>query len=351
MRVLQVINSLEIGGAENILHHIIPKMNKRDVKTDVFVFFEKGELLKNLKSKKTHVITPSSSNLVAKFLELVRFLKKEDYDVVHTHLGISNYLGRTAALITGIPKIVMHEHGGLLEKSLFKRIVSRLLHTFTDHICYISEHDLEYFSKLDFFEDSPKNVLLSNPSLYQVEPSPIREEIKKIGMVGRLTVWKGHIYALKAFKKLKTTGNDIEYILLGYGEKDTENELVAYADKHDLNFRIIKGESDLTEYYESFDILVHPSISEGFGLVIVEAMSFGIPVVASDVGGIPDIIEDGHNGLLAKPRNPESIYRSIKKLIENYELRKKISANALQIIEEKYSLENYVNRLIKLYES
>lgn len=351
MKVLQIINSLEIGGAENILYHIVPKLNEKGIETDIFVFFDRGELLAELKSKNIRLITPNTSFLGTKFLELILHIKKEKYNIVHTHLGISNYIGRIAALLAGVKKIIMHEHGGLLIKSPLKRIISFFLHTFTDQVCYISKHDLDYFSKLDYTENSSKNVLISNPSLYPITPLPTAKQVRKIGMIGRLIELKGHIFALSAFLKLENTRNEIEFILLGDGEDKIKNELNFFANKHSLKFKIIKASPDLTEYYKSFDILVHPSLSEGFGLVIVEAMSFGIPVVASNVGGIKDIIEDGYNGMLSEPGDSESILSQLKKLIENYELRKNISANARDTVQEKYSLENYINRLVKLYES
>ena len=352
MKVLEIINSLEIGGAENILFHITPELIRNGVETQIFVFFrEKNDLVEKLEEKNVKIIIAHGSSLFQKTYFLYNYLTENTFDVVHTHLGISNYLGRIAAIFAGVPKIILHEHGSILKRSITKRLISRILHIFTLKICYISNHDLHYFSKLDFISNSSKNVLLPNPSLYPIKKARINDKVENIGMVGRLEYFKGHKYALHALAEVKSIGKEFNCLLVGNGKKDVEVELLNIAQKNNLNFHILKGMHNLTDIYKSFDLFIHPSISEGFGMTIIEAMSFGIPVVASNVGGIPDIIVHGYNGLLAEPGDSQSLCENILQLIESKELREYLSKNGRETVKKKYSLNNYVDRLISLYEA
>jgi len=108
---------------------------------------------------------------------------------------------------------------------------------------------------------------------------------------------------------------------------------------------------DVKELMVSSKIFVLPSRSEGFGMVIIEAMSNMLPVIATNVGPIPEIIENGKDGILVPPENPKALARAISNLLENEELREKLSKAAYRKVREKYSIDTYSVRMLDFYKS
>lgn len=106
---------------------------------------------------------------------------------------------------------------------------------------------------------------------------------------------------------------------------------------------------DLPYYYSACDVFVIPSIMEAFGLVTVEAMACGKPVIGTNVGGIPDTIEDGKNGFLVSPRDPQRLAEKIMLLLENQDLREEMGIKGREIAEKKFDINKRINRIIKIY--
>ena len=115
-----------------------------------------------------------------------------------------------------------------------------------------------------------------------------------------------------------------------------------------LKFNIISNIPNASKYLKNFDIFVLPSIKEGLPYVILEAGLAGLPVIASNVGGIPEIIDNEKNGILVSPANPEELALAIKKLIDDKTLRETIAKNLREKIQKEFSLEKMVEKTTKM---
>jgi glycosyltransferase involved in cell wall biosynthesis len=145
--------------------------------------------------------------------------------------------------------------------------------------------------------------------------------------------------------------NDVAYIIGGDGP--LRPHLINLAktlgvEKHIIFTGSIPSDQ-LPHYYVASDVVVVPSLQEGWGLVVTEAMATGKPVIGTEVGGIPDQIIDGYNGFLVPPRDPEAIARKIIELLENPEKTKEMGKKARQLVEEKFDIEIRVKKLVRLY--
>lgn len=176
--------------------------------------------------------------------------------------------------------------------------------------------------------------------------------------VGRLIDLKGIVYLIRAIPDILQQFPGLKTLIIGCGPQ--KDELMRLADAKGIRDHIIfideVSQEELVPFYSMADIFVLPSIvnqhgeTEGFGVVLLEAMACELPVIASNVGGISDIIRDEDNGLLVRQKDPQAISSAIIRLLSDAHLRKKIVANGFQIVNEKFSWSVISDRFIKIYQ-
>lgn len=170
-----------------------------------------------------------------------------------------------------------------------------------------------------------------------------------LGIIARLSQEKGHLVLFAAFRQLIRDYPQARLLVIGLGRK--EKELRDWVNKQSLGKQIIflGNTVDLKSLFKILDISVLPSTLEGLGLSILEAQANGVPVVASCVGGIAEIIEDRETGILVKPNNPDELYQGIKLLLEEALLREKIADKAKEQIKQRFSLERMIQQVEAVY--
>jgi glycosyltransferase involved in cell wall biosynthesis len=180
----------------------------------------------------------------------------------------------------------------------------------------------------------------------------VARDEKIVLFVGRFHPVKGIRYLIRALGTLSQKRPDIRLVLVGDGEE--RSALEALATELNLQERIsFTGQisyGQVPEYMAASDILVLPSLSEGLPLAIIEAMASGLPIVATWVGGISEIVQEGVNGFLVAPKNPEALAEKIVILMEDSDLRRRIAQNNINEV-KKYSWEIITTKLEKLYKS
>ena len=190
------------------------------------------------------------------------------------------------------------------------------------------------------------DIKLFNPN--QNNPS-LRKSLGNPGLfllgVGRFAEKKGFLYLIRAMPEVLKQHPDAKQVLIGFGPQEEKLKQLT----HDLgvsNSVLFPGSKtglDLAEYFATADIFVGPSIvtssgdTEGLGVVFLEAMASGTAVVASNVGGISDIVEDEVNGLMVKQKNPSAIAQKVLSLAEDPALKEKISSNGLRKIKDHFA--------------
>jgi len=158
-------------------------------------------------------------------------------------------------------------------------------------------------------------------------------------------------YLIRAIPIVKKKIHDVVFIIGGYGPLRQFHEALARKLKVSSNTIFVGSikQEELPFYYAACDVSVIPSVIEAFGLVTIESMSCGKPVIGSRVGGILDIIEDGVNGFLVNPRDPEAIAEKIIFLAEHPNLTTEMGKNARMIVEKKFDINKRVEKMIKVY--
>lgn len=167
-----------------------------------------------------------------------------------------------------------------------------------------------------------------------------------LGNIGELdNSDKGQYYLIEALKKLQISHSDIDLILVGRG-KDEQNYKKQSKELNNITF---EGFVDnVGDYIKCFDLFIFPSLNEGLGSILLDIMQTKVPIIASDVGGIPDIIKNNKNGILIEPKNSDAIYDAIVKLYNDKNLREKLSSEAFKDM-DNFSSEMMANRYEKIY--
>jgi glycosyltransferase involved in cell wall biosynthesis len=171
-----------------------------------------------------------------------------------------------------------------------------------------------------------------------------------IGSVGRLSDVKGHIYLVEAMKEVVSRYPQAQLLIVGEGKMKEEILALRSLLKLEKNIQLIPGLDDPREALAAMDIFVMPSLKEGLGLALMEAMASGLPVVASDVGGIKSLVSDGVNGLLVSPGKPALIAQALLRLIASPEERAKLGSRAVSDIINNYPLEQMAQKTERAYE-
>lgn len=283
---------------------------------------------------------------------------RERVDLIHINNGTDNFEANLASLLFSRKRVV-HVHGiGRLS------IVERLFLRFVPKVIVISE-----FVRLEMIKSgvpAHKMVVIPNPVLPEVIANDARarvrktlgigDDVKLFAIFGRIVVWKGQKEFLQAAQLVLHEVNDSKALIVGDisdGEEGYLHELHQFLLQTGLQDRVIfTGYArNVAELYSAVDVVVHASIEpEPFGLVITEAMAYGVPVVASSLGAPREIIDDTHDGYLVHPKDTRKLASLISTLLQNDGLRQEMGARAKKKVLEIYDAPRYAKNIESLYQ-
>lgn len=178
------------------------------------------------------------------------------------------------------------------------------------------------------------------------------EDTNLLVSIGRLSFEKGHADLLHALEVVKSRHSALPWKLLFVGSGPEENNLRDLAKRLGLDSHVIftSHQTNVLPFYGLADAMILPSHTEGSPHVVLEAMSAGVPIVATAVGGVPEILTDGETALLVPPRNAEAMSSAIFRLLESPQLARSLARNAKELLVEQFSHEPYKRSLLKIYD-
>jgi glycosyltransferase involved in cell wall biosynthesis len=298
-------------------------------------------------------------------LVLVWLIFKEKPNIVHTHSSKAGILGRLAAKMAFVPNIIHTPHGhvfyghfGAFASKMFLWI-EKLFSRFTDRIVALTDGEKNDYEKLYV---CPSEKLLkihsgvdvaqymqANGNMVEKRRSlGLDQNEAVIGFVGWLLPIKGPVYLIKAMEYVWPEYPEASLVFVGKGHLDVD--LRAQALRMNANGRVkfLGWREDIVEIMTIFDMLVLPSLNEGMGRVLVEAMAAGKPVVASRVGGIPDLVRNDETGYLVPPADAEALADGIKKLLDDPEKAWEMGQRGKEYCRQ-FSIEAMIEKLDDLY--
>lgn len=306
-------------------------------------------------------LNPFSNILV--IWRLYRLLRQIKPDVVHTHMAKAGFVGRVAAWLAGVPVIVHTFHGVAFSDQhnpIMTRLfilLERITASMSDTIITLTQslrHELAEtygVARQARMTILPLGLDLDGFARVTRKQGDFRKQWKipadvpLIGIVGRLAPIKNHDLFLRAAALVKAQIPDAHFVIVGDGETRADVEMLVNALKLRDAVTFTGWQRDLISLYSDLDVLVNSSISEGTPTPIIEALAAGCPVVATAVGGVPDMLDHGQLGMLALPGNPDSLADTILLALRN----PPDGARACEIILNRYSIDRLVRDLDSLY--
>lgn len=354
IKVIQIIPTLELGGAEIMVENLSVALNhlNNDVKV-ISLYSKTTPISRRLENNRIPVFyLDKKIGFDWKiFTKLYKLLKTERPDVIHTHLYATTYVVPVAKLLK--VKVIVHTIHSIADKevSLARQRIYDIYYKFLKvKPVAISSMIRESFQKV--YKWSGENIPLINNGIdlnkciSKVHELDSSKHIKIIH-IGSFKEAKNHLGLIDSFNIVHKKNANTILELIGNGQLEADvrkrvNELGL------ANYVVFLGvKEDVFSYLSESDIFVLPSLWEGMPISLIEAMGTALPIVATKVGGIPDMIEDRVNGLLVNI-DVNEIAQAMLELADSYELRKQLGENA-QKSSEQYSARNMTLKYLKLY--
>jgi glycosyltransferase involved in cell wall biosynthesis len=298
---------------------------------------------------------------------LWRLLCRERPAIVHTHTSKAGAVGRLAAWLARVPVVIHTPHGHIFYgyygtvASAIIRLLERLLAKITDRIVTLTdrgaqEHVRYGIAGAEKFATIHSGIDLAHFRSVQVDPAVKRKELGLppegliVGTVGRLVPIKGLEWLLKAASRVLAEFPQACFVIIGDGPM--LGELMQLTSKLGIGLRMVfvGAREDVPECLAALDLFVLPSLNEGMGRVLLEAMAVGCPVVATRVGGIPDIVADGTTGLLVPPRDDRALAEAILTLLRDRSRRAAYGEAARRHVDGRFDVETMVRNIERLYD-
>ncbi len=362
INVIHLVEELTIGGLEKILTTIVLNLSKEKFNISVWCLREGGFFADKLAKEGIDVKTLhiSTSRNPLNIYKLYKLLKNHKFDIIHTHAYSAGTIGRISAFLAGIPVIISHNHSVYNYYNKYYHFVEWLLSFITDRVICISEVVNRFANKTQRI-NSRKLITIHNgiDEVCGVVENRISELKKKIGIpinhsvigtIAHLEEHKGIKYLLEAASLLLASRSNISFLLVGSGTLKRELKKLCVDLKIEKSIIFAGERSDVSEILFSIDIFVLPSLREGLGIAVLEAMACGKPVIATNVGGIPEVVKDGITGILVPPKDPEALYCAMNELLDDREKREKMGRIGERVCNENFRAKTMVEKIENLYD-
>jgi glycosyltransferase involved in cell wall biosynthesis len=292
---------------------------------------------------------------------LYAMLTRESIDVVHAHMPRASVPGALLARLARVPVVVSHEHGSALEGKrvrtfLDREVVARL----STVMVAVSEWDRRNLIAHERIDPELIRVLPNGIAPAPTSPAPTSPSrapalartagTHLIGAVGRLYPEKGYEYLIEAVALLRDRGYAVRCVILGEGPQEAElRELI---DRIGVGEQValLGRRDDVEQIVRELDVAVLCSVREGSPLAMLEYMASGAPIVATAVGGIPELVEDGVHGVLVDAADPQALCAGIAKLLDDRALSARLAAAAQARRAAEFDLAGLMRRIEGLYD-
>jgi len=363
INILYLITDLKNGGAQALLRNLLNKINRTRFNPSVACFYGGDSPIGDELRDMGITVTDLKMIHYLRFDALWRLyllLRDESIIVLHGSLFHANITARLVGKIAKIPIIITWRHSISLGGK-WRDWVKKLTSSLDDRVVAVSDNVMR--AEIDTAGIAERNIEVIYNGIdvknYYFQNQEICTRIRKelsvpegsflIGFVGRFHSVKGVNILLDAYSRVIREITDTKLIVVGDGEirKQLELDADSFGVTQQVVFTGVRN--DIPEILTALDILALPSYSEGFGLVLVEAMASGVPVVATNVGGIPEVVQDSETGILVNPGAPDELAAAILRLYNDQELRERLSRLGQECVESNFRIQETARKTEYLY--
>ena len=368
-RILHVVDGFRMGGAENKLLELIGQLDKSKYEQLLANVGPGGPLqsqFEKLGIEIRHFPRRWGFDPMP-LLKLVNFIRKNEIDIVQTTLFWSDIIGTIAARLAGVRSIISWEtvshEGDPYHNNFQRRYGSQLISKINKLIVAVSHEVKTSLIQRRGVDPDKIRVIHYGVDLTHFHPNgeDVRPALRKslnisddtflIGIIARLEPWKGHRVFIEAFSKLTTRFPKVQALFIGDGSlrAELEKQVESYQLQSKVHFLGVR--KDVADLLNCLDLCVLPSMpGEGLPNVLLEAMASKKAVIATDVGGVPELVKSGYNGYVVKSGDVEALKSALEKVIIDSQHLKALERNALQTVQTNFSLTKQISSFEEVYD-
>lgn len=362
IKILHLVPSWEVGGAETILNKTVLELDKfKSIKFIQAI----GSLIKLgpmadeyfIRNFETITFGGRSSAGSWRWLKLRKYIKLNSFDIIHSHLLKTDLLLFITTLgLKNRPRLISTKHNTGEQIGLVKRIIESVVYSAFDQIIAVSAAVQKNLIRRNILKDKICLVYHSTIQSGDVLQQP---KIKAngtgklvLGTLSRLHPVKGIEILIDSLKLVAEQTKEWHLMIAGEKESPYAARLIEYVNQAGLKdcCSFVGFQTDIYGYLDSIDIFVMPSLSEGLPQSLLQALSRGKPVIASGVGGIPEIVNNS-SAILVEPNNADALSEAILKVFDSPKLREELSRAAVKIMNQNFTMDKYIDSIVAIYMS
>lgn len=374
-KILYIVTQPEWGGAQRYIYDLAKELRGGfDIVVAAGEYEEVPELLrkcerKEIKTRRLKYLCRDINPIkeILAIFEIKKLLEEEKPDILHLNSSKAGVIGSLAAKMSQIkPRVVYTVHGwvfleplGIIKKT-FYFLAEWVAGKFRNATIVLSQKEKNI--SLKFRLSKPENTFLIRHGIKPpefIERNATRDYFKiknnefAIGAIANFYPSKGLRYLIEAIHMLNSDAliPNAKLIIIGEGEEREKLEALIKKYKLEKKINLFGAVPKAQKYLKAFDLFVLPSLKEGFPYALIEAMHAGLPIVTTNVGGIPEMIENNKNGILVPPANSKIIAEKINELMKNRKFAENLGMRAFLAAQEKFSLERMVGETKEVYQT
>ncbi|HEO70790.1 MAG TPA: glycosyltransferase family 1 protein [Candidatus Hydrogenedentes bacterium] len=283
---------------------------------------------------------------------LARAVRRFDVDIVHAHASHGHALACLARLLSEC-NVIVHRRIDRMPRS---NALSRWKYRQADHYVAVCERVGNVLREFGVPAERITTIHSSiEPSWFDVEPLSreelgVAEGVPLLGCVGALVAQKNHLNLLEALPVILRETPQLQVVIIGEGE--LRGQIEGHIARFGLgaHVRLLGHRNDVPRILKALDLFVLPSRDEGIGGACIEALAAGVPVVATDVGGVGEVVQDGRTGLLVPAADPEALAHAVLHLLQTPKFAEALAARGRLLVHENFTVDRMVERTIGVYE-
>lgn len=358
-RIAYVIWSLGLGGAEQVVIRLAAGLDRRRFEPVICCLDQRGAFASQAEEAGVEVVAMDKRGPVdaAAVRRLAGFLRARRVDVVHTHLWGGNVWGRLAGLWARVPRIVTTEHNLDTWKKLHHFVIDRTLAPAATHLIAVSRQVREFYEARGVGRGRWRvvyNGVDARKALPRGRGAAFRDlglgaDTPVVALIGRLVPAKAPDVFLRAVARAAARVPTLHALVVGDGplRSPLEREAQRLGLEGRVTFTGVRR--DVPELLAGLDAVLFSSVREGLSLTMLESMTAGVPVIATEVGGTPELITHGQTGLLVPPGQPEALAQELVGLLDDPGGAAAIREAARKVVEERFSLSTMIEAHAELY--
>jgi glycosyltransferase involved in cell wall biosynthesis len=366
VKILHFIDSLRIGGSESQTVEVAVRQAARGAGVTIGCLSLDGPLAQNLEARGVRSIEfPIGQSLLSlhsmrRILALAKYLRDQQFDVVHTHDLYSNLFAVPAAWLARVPRIFSSRRdlASWYWYTPRNRRILRWVQRLSDTVVANSQGVKDYLITQDGFRDDHVVVIRNGVDFARFQLSGDRPrtlpgvspEHFVFAMVANMHVHtKGHLVLIEAVDLARRHRQDFRFVLVGEGELRREFDAAIAAKGLQEYFVFLGARSDIPQILACCDGGMLASHAEGFPNAVLEYLAAGKSIIATSVGGVPEIIDSGRNGLLVPPNDPAALADAIVRIVADRSLASRLGDQARRDAADRFGFERLLDKLDRLY--